>query len=412
MLGDGGGDIVARLEVTGADDVVGKGAVHENFGATLDERLDLGLPLFGPDKAWGGQQGQDFLRTRGVAEEAVKRTTGGDAFTAFAGEDESSMLLEDARASGHAFDTLVKVEVERVARVGGDDDVEGRFDALHRGLADELVAGLVSLEEIAREDPGQLALFVQGDVQEETGADAQGDVSEFFPERVAHRDAKGGARIADVPRAVVAHDRLKRGAARHDALGSATEAGKEVRFNETGDDTEVGLDEVAVDEGGRAVTGGAELDQGGGVFGFMIDDPVGVDDLRGQQATEFGVGVGSVCAELIEERNAVAGMSVEMLKQPGDDPVVGGGARQVGERDADPVGGLDELAQGKRADGVVEGVKDGLAFIRQTRLMGRGDDGGAVIREFDRELTLAVGEQDFHGDLMRHDSTGTIDARA
>ena len=56
----------------------------------------------------------------------------------------------------------------------------------------------MSLEKIAREDPGQLALFVQGDVQEETGADAQGDVSQFFPERVAVRDAKGGARIADI----------------------------------------------------------------------------------------------------------------------------------------------------------------------------------------------------------------------
>ena len=211
-------------------------------------------------------------------------------------------------------------------------------------------------------------------------------------------------------RAVVAHDRLKRGATRHDALGSATETGKEVRFDEPGDDTEVGLDEMAVDQGGRAVAGGAELDHGGGVFGFMVDDAVGVDDRRGQQAAQLGVGIGSVRAELIEERNAVAGMSVEMLKQPGDNPVVGGGARQVGERDADPVGGLDELAQGKRADRVVEGVKDGLAFIRQRGLMAGGDDGGAVIREFDRESTLAVGEQDFHGDLMRRGSIETIDA--
>jgi hypothetical protein len=191
---------------------------------------------------------------------------------------------------------------------------------------------------------------------------------------------------------------LEPSAAGHDALGSTAEAGEEVRLDEASNDAEIGLDEVAIDQGGGAVAGGAELNQGVEVFGFMIEDAVAIDDGRGQELTEFGVGVGSVGAELVEQGDPVAGMRGEMIEQPGDDPVVGRGAGEIGESDADPVGGLDEFEQRRAADRVVQSIEDGLPFIRETGLMRGGDDRGAVVREFDRELTLAVSEHDVHGD--------------
>ena len=55
FFADGGGDVFAGFEVGFFEDVVGKGTVNEDFGAALDEGLDLGLPLFGADMAGGGE---------------------------------------------------------------------------------------------------------------------------------------------------------------------------------------------------------------------------------------------------------------------------------------------------------------------------------------------------------------------
>ena len=180
-LADGVGDVGAGFEVDFFEGLGIEGAVDLDFGASLDEGLDLGLPLFWFGESGRGEHGEDFFGRVGGLQEFVQRTVCGDAFAAFAGEDKETAVFEDSGAGAHAFDALVKVEVEGIAAVGGKDDVEGVGNGLHGGLLDELAAFLVGLDEVAGEDGGDFSGFVECDVEEEAGAGAEGDVAQFFP---------------------------------------------------------------------------------------------------------------------------------------------------------------------------------------------------------------------------------------
>ena len=166
----------------GADDVIGQRAVEQDAGLALDEGLELRLPLFGPAETGRGQQGEQLFRAGGAAQELVEAAVGRDAVAAFTGQDERAARLEDARAGAHALDALIQVLIERIAAVGGDDDVKGRVELLHRRLPDEFAAGLVGREQVAGEDAGDLPLLVQGHVEQEARAGAQGDVAHFLPD--------------------------------------------------------------------------------------------------------------------------------------------------------------------------------------------------------------------------------------
>jgi hypothetical protein len=232
---DGGGDVVAGCEMTGPDDVVGQRAVDEDFGMALDECLNLGLPLFGPDEVGRCEQREDFLGAGRGAEELIEMTSGGDTFAAFAGQDQGAAWLKDAGAGAHPFDALVEVKVEGIAAVGRDHNLERRFDLLHGGMADEFVSDLVGVDEVAGKGTGNLSLLIERDIEKKARAGTEGDVAKFFPQRVAVGDAECGAGIADMGRAMIAHDGFKTGTTRHDALGPATESGEEMGFDEAGD---------------------------------------------------------------------------------------------------------------------------------------------------------------------------------
>jgi hypothetical protein len=58
----GGADVIAGIEVSGLEGLGGNGGVDLDACAPLDEGLDLSLPLFWPDEAWGGEETEDFLR--------------------------------------------------------------------------------------------------------------------------------------------------------------------------------------------------------------------------------------------------------------------------------------------------------------------------------------------------------------
>src|SRR5439155_1636730 len=151
---------------------------------------------------------------------------------------------------------------------------------LHRRSPDELAAGFVRGEEIAGKDPGDLFLFVEADVEQKARTCPQGDVAQFLPQRVALCDAEGGARVADVFRPVIAHDRFEPGATRHDSFRAPAETGEEMRFNKTGDDADIGFDEVTIDERWSAVPRGAELHESTSVFRFVIEHAVVCHHMR------------------------------------------------------------------------------------------------------------------------------------
>jgi hypothetical protein len=395
-IADRGGNVMARREMTGANDIVGKRAIDEHLGVTLDQGLNLGLPLFWADKARRGEQREDLLGAGGGTEQMIEVTSGGNTLTTFAGEDEGAAGLENARAGAHAFDALVQVEVEGIPAVGGDDDFERGFDFLHGGMSDEFITDLVCLEEVAGESSRNLSLFVERDIEQEAGPGAEGDVPEFFPEWIAVGDAEGGAGIADVGCAMIAHDGFEAGATGHDSFGSAAEPGEEVGFDKTRDDAEVGFDHVPVEQGRGTGPCGSHLDEGIAVLGFVIEDAVTFDDGGRQHTLEFLERVGPMGAQLIEEQNPVARMIGEFIEQPWDEAIVRGGASQVGKRDADPVAGADTFAEGQGTDGLIESPPDSAEFVFKPRLMSGLNDRGAIGGQVDGELRLAVGEMDVH----------------
>ena len=370
--------------------------MNEHARPALDERLDLRLPLFGPHETGCGQQREHFLRTAGAAEQLVERTVRGNAFATFSGENEQAAGADDACARAHAFHALIQIHVERIAAVGGDDDIEGLRDRLHRGLADEFNSALVRRDQVAGKDAGDLTRFIERDVEEEARPDAQGDVAHFLPDRISFGDAKRGLRIADVALAVVAHHGVKIGDTGHDAFRSAAEAGEEMRFNKTGDNPHVGVGKMFVDQGRFARAGDAELNVRVGVVRLVIEHAIIRHDFGREHFFQFGFGVGTMGAKRVEQGDVFARHVGQMREQPRNEPVIRRGAGDVGEDDAHAVGGLDLCEERLGRDGIFERANDGGAFVRQTGRMRRHDDGGTVVGKFDGQVALAVSKFNFH----------------
>ncbi len=170
-----------------------------------------------------------------------------------------------------------------------------------------------------------------------------------------------------------------------------------MRLDEAGADPHVCLGEMPVDQRGRAGFRRAELLKRGGIFRLVVQHPVIARDGRGKHLLKFRARVGAVRAEGVEQRDPLAGHVAQFLKQPGNQAIVRGGARDVGEHDADPVTAAGPLAQRRRADWMRQGVADRRALVRQTGQVRRLDDGGLSFWQVHRQFSLAVSKMHFHG---------------
>ena len=209
----------------------------------------------------------------------------------------------------------------------------------------------MSGQEIAGKDAGDLALFVERDVEEKTEAHPQRDVADFLPQWIAFSDSKGGAWIADVRRAVIAQHGLQARAAGHDSLRPAAEAGKEMRFDESGDNADVGLHQAPIDQRRSAVARRAQLNQGFGILRLVIQRAVIRHDSGREQRLQLRNRVRTVRAELVQQGEVFAACYVlQVFQKPGNDAVVRGGSCDISEGDADPVGQFDKFAERTAVD--------------------------------------------------------------
>ena len=150
--------------MTGFERVIVQHAVNEHLGMALHERLNLCLPLFRADESRRGKHSQNFLYRACAAQQVVKWAAAGHAFAALSGEDQCTALLQHTGAGAHALDTLIQVEIQRVAAVRRDDDVERLLNTLHGRVFDKRAAALVRLDDVAGEHIRDVALLVEGDV--------------------------------------------------------------------------------------------------------------------------------------------------------------------------------------------------------------------------------------------------------
>src|SRR5262245_38633761 len=122
------------------EDFVRKRAVHKHLGPTLNESLDLRLPLLRSDMAGHREQTQNLLGAFRLAEQFVERTSVRYAFAALTSENDRAALLHNPGCCAHSFYPLVQIQIERIAAVRCDDQIKGRLDPLHGGAPHKFIA--------------------------------------------------------------------------------------------------------------------------------------------------------------------------------------------------------------------------------------------------------------------------------
>ena len=144
----------------------------------------------------------------------------------------------------------------------------------------------------------------------------------LLPDGVALGNAERSLGIIDVVDSVIAHHGRQAGQPRHDTFGAAAEPGEEMRLDEARDDTDVGLDEVAVQQGRGAVVGRAKLDQGARILGFVVQNAVVLHDGWCQKLLKFGAGIGAMRAKGVEQGDLLG-----RRPRPGSSTARGSGGR-------------------------------------------------------------------------------------
>src|SRR5437867_2928327 len=86
----------------------------------------------------------------------------------------------------------------------------------------------------------------------------------------------------------------------------------------------------------------------------------------------------------------------QLIEQPGNQPLVGCGASDVRESDADTISRLDPLAQRPCTERVLDRSDDGGPFVAQPGNVRWFDHGGLAVGQIDSQMSLAIGEIDIH----------------
>src|SRR5262245_7423447 len=123
-FGDRFRDVRTGSQVNAPKHVVRQTRMDEDFGAALDESLDLGLPLLRTAKPRGNKFQKNVSRRGGLAQEKIEGTAIGHAIAAFACKDNRAAIFNDAGCRTHPFHTLVKVSVEWIAAIRRNNHVE------------------------------------------------------------------------------------------------------------------------------------------------------------------------------------------------------------------------------------------------------------------------------------------------
>ncbi len=227
----------------------------------------------------------------------------------------------------------------------------------------------MALDDLAEGDAGEIAVLVQNGVERVDLADPAHDLELLLVQRIAGEVALDRQRILHEPRRVKgAYGRVMGDAGSHH-LASARPAGHEMRLDQAGRDTQVGLDEAPVDADRRRARGGhAEVDMRRIVPREMIlDTDIPKYPVVADQFGEFRTLVRPMQAGRDEYGDRVArnpGGHHDLDHRP-QEQMVGNRTGDVADQDAGAPAPTREFIQRQAADRVVEGGKDCARLIRQ-----------------------------------------------
>ena len=183
--------------------------------------------------------------------------------------------------------------------------------------------------------------------------------------------------MGDHRRAVVVQDGFDVGDAGQDGLGAASEASEEVRLDKAGQDAHRGFHVSPVDPHRPASPVSSGLDQALIVPGVVLNDAISADYLAPQHAHQFGLGLGAVSAQGVDQHDPLVGHAGQgqLVQQRRQHPIVGHGAGQIAEHHGHRVVRPHQIAQGQRARRRAQRSRDSGPLVGQARHELRLDDG-------------------------------------
>jgi len=183
-------------------------------------------------------------------------------------------------------------------------------------------------------------------------------------------------------------------------LAATGKPGKQMRFDEPGEDLHVTRHDVSVDPDFVAACRHPRGDLGFRVKGVVLHHPVTVNQVVADHPTQLRVGVRTVGAQRVEERDVLprhARPLRQIAQHGGQDQAVRRGARDIREHDPNLVIRCDHVPQSRRPDGPLQSGFQRSGGKGQTRNeAGFHNRGIPRIREINPQPGFSVGKFDAH----------------
>ena len=132
---------------------------------------------------------QQLPRACGLAQQLAVQAVLRDAVPALGRDDDGAARLDHLGRRAHALHRLVQVEIERIAGVGGDHDVERpRAPAPSPSACANAQPAACAASRSPAKTPGDLLVAVERHVDQERAPDDVRDLHHLFPDRIALRN--------------------------------------------------------------------------------------------------------------------------------------------------------------------------------------------------------------------------------
>jgi len=152
-----------------------------------------------------------------------------------------------------------------------------------------------------------------------------------------------------------------------------------------------------------AEAGAAELDQVGVVVAVVLNAAVVGHDILAEHDFQFLAGLRAVRAQGVEQGDVRSpdARAFEFGQKRRQDPLVGRRTGDVGVNDGDLLPGFDQVAKGRRADGLTHGLDQGAPLVGQAFDV-FGLDHHGIGGHLHIETGLTIGQVDSLRSVLAH----------
>ena len=320
------------------------------------------------------------------------------------GHDDDTAFLTCGFRGGHALNGLIDVLIQRIAVVGGEDDICRYFFAQAQVLQ-ECSAGQMCLLTVASKSTNHFVLRVNDHVADEGQLGYTGGIDHVTVDGISIQNTRAGEGAGDELRVVIPEHRFRGGDAGQHALASAGETGKEVGLNETLADQQVCFRRNAVDPKCSAGRQGADGDHGIFVRAVVNDEMFLFGNFRTEFFYQFCLCGAAVAACGDEKGDLGIGIAAADGCQHGrNENLTGDGTGMVTGDENDILFALHQFFQCLAADGIAESFLYQFTFTHGGNVVFQpaGED---CAHPLTRNVGMQMGTAVRNGDLHQKSSS-------